>query len=324
MEKTLLILSLLLAACLSRAAADSQTKRALGPFSVGENMAVTFSTGNLQFNAMNGERQCADGTTQTGTWRFAENQWDYIGDDKKNISNSYNGWIDLFAWGTSGWSSGAEEYMPYATNENNSAYYPGGNLIYGLTDAYAYADWGRYNRIGADAPGTWRLLTNEEWLYLLHKRKDAELLFALGTVNGVNGLILLPDNTHIPDSIGFTPSTTKNLEWYNGGFYYLRNGRCYFHNNYTAGQWRQLELLFGAVFLPDAGYRDLTSSLMYVSGFGGSYWESVPANADRAYRLHFSASYVYPQDYQERHMGFSVRLVRDIATGCECRKYQSR
>jgi len=49
----------------------------------------------------------------TDTWRFAEHQWDFVGDDTDGnvfendvkcnnalTSDSYDGWIDLFGWGT--------------------------------------------------------------------------------------------------------------------------------------------------------------------------------------------------------------------------------
>ena len=87
----------------------------LGPFSVSATKKVMFSPGNLQFNAMKGIHQCADGTSQQGTWRFAEHQWDYVGDatngnvyengtkcDNAKINSTYNGWIDFFGWGTNG------------------------------------------------------------------------------------------------------------------------------------------------------------------------------------------------------------------------------
>lgn len=59
-----------------------------GVFSVSPDKKVKFSQGNLQYQA------------STNTWRFAEHQWDIIGDGNKNISSIYNGWIDLLGWGT--------------------------------------------------------------------------------------------------------------------------------------------------------------------------------------------------------------------------------
>ena len=51
-------------------------------FSVSADKKVYFSKGNLQYQA------------STGTWRFAENQYDIIGEDNANISSTYSGWID--------------------------------------------------------------------------------------------------------------------------------------------------------------------------------------------------------------------------------------
>lgn len=63
---------------------------------------VYFSQGNLQYQA------------STNTWRFAEHQWDYVGEGNNNISPNYNGWIDLFGWGTSGYNHGAVCYQPWS------------------------------------------------------------------------------------------------------------------------------------------------------------------------------------------------------------------
>ena len=43
-----------------------------GVFSVSPTKKVRFSKGNLQFNPGQGTHQCADGSTQQGTWRFAD------------------------------------------------------------------------------------------------------------------------------------------------------------------------------------------------------------------------------------------------------------
>ena len=50
-------------------------------FSVSADKQIYFSQGNLQYQA------------STGTWRFAEHQYDMIGSDNSNISSSYSGWI---------------------------------------------------------------------------------------------------------------------------------------------------------------------------------------------------------------------------------------
>ena len=55
-------------------------------FSVSEGKQVIFSPGNLQYHPKNDQ------------WRFAENQYDRIGEANKNVSVTYDGWIDLFGW----------------------------------------------------------------------------------------------------------------------------------------------------------------------------------------------------------------------------------
>lgn len=68
-----------------------------GVFSISNSTKVFFSQGNLQYQA------------STDTWRFAENQWDIIGEDNNNVSETSEGWIDLFEWETSGIDHGALE-----------------------------------------------------------------------------------------------------------------------------------------------------------------------------------------------------------------------
>lgn len=64
-------------------------------FKVSADKEVVFARGNLQYTTQ-GEHACADGTTQKGTWRIADNQYDFIGDANANIAEDYTGYIDLF------------------------------------------------------------------------------------------------------------------------------------------------------------------------------------------------------------------------------------
>jgi len=293
----------------------------LGPFSVSATKKVMFSPGNLQFNAMKGTHQCADGTTQQGTWRFAEHQWDYVGDatngnvyegenkcDNTQINATYNGWIDFFGWGTSGWKSGANAYKPYETSQSYKDYYPGGYDNTDLIGPYANADWGIYNQIVDAPPGTWRTLTSEEWEYLFHGRKDAEKLFGLGTVNGVQGTIILPDEWATPSSIIFTPSTAKGLVW-EDGYYTNSNKDNYSHNVYTVAQWEKMES-GGAVFLPAAGFR--RGEVIHFASTDGYYWSSAHRSSDRVFLLNFSEYIFSPRGYSTHNHGYSVRLVSDV------------
>ena len=132
-------------------------------FSVADNKYVRFSRGPLQYTTT-GTHSVIDGGTAIGTWRFAENQYDYIGND--DASPTYSGWIGVFGPGTSGWNSGVNAYQPWSTSENSGDYF-NDEMVNN-----PYRDWGVYNAIsnGGDQPGMWRTLKEEEFRYLLYTR----------------------------------------------------------------------------------------------------------------------------------------------------------
>ena len=259
---------------------------------------VYFSQGNLQYQA------------STNTWRFAENQWDYVGGWDNNgtygnvvgscnnyISSTYEGWIDLFGWGTSGWESGAYCYQPWScTTGHNDYYWPGGNYNNNLTGAFANADWGVYNAInnGGDIAGLWRTLTVDEWMYLLFTRfTNSGIRYAKGMIDNITGVIILPD------------------DWESS--YYTLNGTNetnadYSINIITMANWTNILETYGAIFLPAAGFRGGTS--INVCGMHGSYWSSTSFGYDLArsfgfYDIGFDVS------QSSRSLGLSVRLIFD-------------
>ncbi|MBP5364521.1 MAG: hypothetical protein J6Y82_01170 [Bacteroidales bacterium] len=91
-----------------------------GIFSISPTKKVYFSKGNLQFCRNKGSHMTADNKLLKGTWRFAENQYDYIGiindisrreifeivenDYYKEIYNK-EGYFDSFGWATSGYDN---------------------------------------------------------------------------------------------------------------------------------------------------------------------------------------------------------------------------
>lgn len=252
-------------------------------FSVANGKQIRFSRGNLQYQA------------STDTWRFAEQQYKYIGDDNANISATNEGWIDLFAWGTSGWNSGATEYLPYATSTTNADYYPGGDFANDLLDSNANADWGQYNSIagGGDQAGMWRTLTSAEWNYLLGNSSARQNKAGKAVIDSLyNGIVLLPDNFTLPTGVTFAAGLAS--DWYN--------------NNYTAAQWAQMENA-GAVFIPAAGYREGTA--VTNAGSYGYYWSATHINATYSYALYFFSDYANATDLAARAVGRSVRLVVD-------------
>ena len=248
----------------------------IGTFSVSADKQVTFSKGNLQYHPANNE------------WRFAENQTDYIGDANSNIAANYDGWIDLFCWGTG----------DAPTKSSTSSY----------SDFSTFVDWGT-NIIGEDAPNTWRTLSKDEWMYIFYNRPKAQSLFALGSVNGVNGTIILPDNWTTPDGVSFVASTTQGLYW-DGSYYYNSNGNNFSHNTYTAEQWQTMEQA-GAVFLPASGSRWGTD--VFNIGHSSDYWSSTKVIENNAsYYVYFNSDRLCPLYANDRRHGQSVRLVKDL------------
>ncbi len=226
-----------------------------GVFSVSPNKKIHFSKGNLQYRA------------STETWQFASNQFDVIGDGNKNISNNFDGWIDLF-----GWSTGV---MPTWTEPISTT---------------TFYDWGANTISDAGEYSTgWRTLTSGEWSYLLSTRASHEALRGLATVNGVHGLVLLPDNwdgTGLPD---FNPSL---VSWMS--------------NEYTQAQWAEIESS-GAVFLPIAGRRDVKQVENVTEK--GFYWSASSNDNTTALCFMINETAVGASPTPSKY-GCSVRLVR--------------
>ena len=270
-----------------------------GFFSINEDGGmVQFSPGNLQFNAAKGTHQCADGTTKNGTWRFAPNQWNCIGEGNENISESYNGWIDLFGWATSGWDNGAKEYQPWSAGTEYNDYLKDNIGLADFNEVNIYGDWGLYNQIGDDAPGTWRTLSPTEWKYILNERPFAGNLRGNGVVNGVRGYILLPDDWSTPNCLTF--------EWSSGG---SPGTTDWYANVFDGKDWEAMEEA-GAVFLPAAGYRNNLA----LGGFGqyGYYWANTVYNASGVhyFYLFFMSSDISSSNSYYNYEGRSVRLVK--------------
>ena len=252
-----------------------------GIFSVNDSTQVYFSQGNLQYQA------------STDTWRFADNQWDYIGSDNSNISSTYSGWIDLFGWGTSGWDNGNTYYHPWDSNNSSGSHYgrPGsGNL----TDSYANADWGVYNPIsnGGNTPNMWRTLLREEWDYVFNTRNTPSgIRFAKAQVNDVNGVILLPDDW---DATTFSLNNTNTSD------------AVYSGNIISSIQWASLENA-GAVFMPAVGFRFGTS--VGEAGSCGYYWSATFFNSSYACLLSFKELSLNTGNASNRTYGRAVRVV---------------
>ena len=256
-----------------------------GLFSIAEGRQVYFSKGNLQYQA------------STGTWRFAEHQYDFVGKDNEKVSPTYSGWIDLFGWGTSGYDHGAVCFQPWSDHkdaQSDPLHYAYGRPDANLYDQTGQADWG-YNAIsnGGNKENQWRTPRRDDWVYLLFVRNTASgVRFVKASVNGVKGLLLLPDNW-------------KASTWQ---FNSANNADLNFRNNIISlSDWQQVLEPAGAVFLPLAGVRTIDGVFMTSVG----YFTSDTGVGD-AYGIGFSENRVGILAAGHRGDGLSVRLVRDV------------
>ena len=283
-------------------------------FSVAPNRRVYFSPGNLQWSATGGgttatTHTVAGGGTADGTWRFAENQWDYVGDatygnvygvggdlavkcNNSQISSSYQGWIDLFGWATSGYHDASDQYntnyYPYCTDGdalvvdytyNHHGYGPSINMTdLNLTGTSANYDWGVYNAIynpqtgSTDPAGTWHTL--------------------------MKGLVILPDN--------WNPASCTT-------FVYGASSWANTFNETTTPKWSQMEAL-GCVFLPTGGERNITA-VNYVGNVSvqGNYWSTTHSDHRLSHWVLIASSYAAKYFMPiTKCNGRSVRLVEDV------------
>lgn len=257
-------------------------------FSVSPTLQVHFSKGNMQYQA------------STGTWRFAEHQYDFIGENNDHISPTYSGWIDLFGWGTSGWNSGAANYQPFCSSTQSVAYCPGGSSSNPLSGAFAEADWAWHNAIinGGGAAHSWRTLSKDEWDYLISGRPNAASKCGYAIVDTIHGFVILPDNWTMPSGLSFIPGTN--------GTNVMDFSNC---STYSLTDWVAMENA-GAVFLPAAGFR-ISDSITDNVNHSCYYWTTTPNDTVRACYFVARPNMHHTSDEGWRLMGFSVRPVKN-------------
>lgn len=206
------------------------------------------------------------------TWAFATNQWDYVGNNNANNAISGNGSVDYNGpVDLFGWSTSATTLGIH--NSADDATYSGD-----------FADWGNNANVKAGIGSGWRTLTAAQWTYLLNTRTvnggtGSGHSFTLGqSVNSTLGVVIYPDN-------------------YSGAIY-------------AGSDWPVFEAA-GCVFLPAAGHRE-GAVADYVNSYG-YYWSSTPdlLSPTAPYSLLFNGAFVFVESNVSRHIGSSVRLVRD-------------
>lgn len=250
-----------------------------GKFTIGNGTQVYFSKGNLQAIFSEGGQW---------VWEFAENQWDLIGDKAGNTTIDVYGTlpahdtVDLF-----GWSSDLVNNNYGISKSIEATFYSG-----------EFEDWGKAFGEG------WYTMSIYEWDYLFFKRNDAAHLFGMGSIGGVNGVILLPD-----DWTGQRFFDTDRGLTAEGTHYYHPEGTNFEFHSYSKEQWIPLQEK-GAVFLPAAGER-IGTEVMSLNSYG-NYWSPVLFNDGIAYCLSFDGTELNPQRTHDRYYGLSVRLVKKV------------
>ena len=239
-----------------------------GKFSIDESSVVYFSKGNLQAT-----------TTDLGanwTWSFAANQWNTIGNAAANTAISgngtvsENGTVDLFGWSTTA--------TYYGIHNSTSEYDYEGDFV----------DW------GATMGAGWRTLTCDEWNHLLFNRtmqssQSSPIRYARSTVNGIHGLIIVPD------------------DW-DEAYYTLTDGFGFDNNIISAADWTDKLEAHGAVFLPVTSFRSGTN---WNSDDGGHYSTPTPYTKYSGFieNMNFNGSGVASSGVMGVYEGLSVRLV---------------
>jgi hypothetical protein len=302
----------------ARAKGRKATAFMAGFISLSATKKVIFAPGNLQYLGN------ADGT---GTWRFADHQYDFMGDGPSsgtafqgNVTVSgyanYNMTAgkdvarDLFGWGTSGFNG----KNPWMTSQNSNDYFNGS-----LSGDNSNYDWGVYHSASGNSTEkitnggnySWYLPTQQEWYYVMNNRKkyvytredtptytQNKKLFAFATVVGVKGLMLFPDN--------WDGSLDRTIVYENPSGGTFENVTC------DAAKWATFEQV-GCVFLPVAQVRKGESiSDSYTNE--GHYWSS-PISGGRGCCLNILSSANFAASTTNnsvRYLGQSVRLIRDI------------
>ena len=282
--------------------------------SVSPTRKVIFAQGNLRYQA------------STSTWQIAAHQWDFIGSAPGNITDSasrrrQSDTIDLFGWGTSGWSGGIKAYQPWRCDRNS--YMKNGTRVYyywvnndsanNLTGNYANADWGIHNNIynlhtqATDNKGYWRTPTADEWKYALNERTTSSgIRYVKAQIKKsskyYHGLLILPDDWS---------TATYSLNGPNDSTTY------YSVNTITAANWNNILEPAGCVFLPASMDREFTT---VDTNSYGDYWSSTACNRTTAYQLYFGANHnegghngVQAKVAFGRHKGRAVRMVHVVS-----------
>lgn len=259
-----------------------------------------FAPGNLQAVIGSGP----DGTEYNYTvssWKFANKQYEYIGNAAGNTTFAVGSTVDLFSW--VGSSASYDSYGLCTSVETNSVYYG-----FSASDALK-TDWGSIKGVVSSLGHGWYTLSSSEWEYLRTQRTNASSLFGYCDITTdfgtVAGLFLLPDNWMKPDNCTVIPGEPEYDEDWNP----IRVTYSASAASGALNAWCDMESR-GAVFLPPSGQR-YGLFTVYYDGTRGYYWSSSSRSENEA-ECYVVYSPFFAAVDRSRYNGCSVRLVRDV------------
>lgn len=239
-----------------------------GIYSVSPTLKVNFAKGNLVFWP----------AATSGQWTFFTNQYETNGHTVTTHGNTPTG--------------GSTEFPHMSAKDED------GTIVddNGYGSATSFHDWGA-NYVGAN----WFTLSANEWTYLLNTRPVSYARYAKVQVNGVNGLLLFPDEFLWPNSNISQPSALNTAS---ANFTQI---------NYQIADFLELEEA-GCVFLRANGYLTHTGNPRVEYSTQGFYWTNdfTAGQTQTTTYLHFDGSSVGTTGNVQEHegVGMCVRLAR--------------
>jgi hypothetical protein len=230
---------------------------------------IYFSQGNLRYQA------------STGTWRFAEHQYDCILDAVGNTTAAsdratQSDWIDLFGWGTGN--------NPTTASLDNGEY-------------NTFHEWGdnTISNGGNEANSGWRTMMDAEWTYLFANNR-----WGFARISGTStiyGIVLEPGTSNTINTNHSSPGD----------------------NNYASVEaFETAAAANGLVFLPVTGQRTCGDNPQVNYTFYGYYWTSTDHSIESYSGWLYMGGYVTfnpssapTTTYSYAHMGQAVRLVKN-------------
>ena len=283
-----------------------------GVFSVNVGTKVSFSMGNLLYLASEDRWAFAPRQYQTVGGKYEGNIFhNKVKSNNELASETYDGWIDSYAWGT-----------------GDRPWVRGGDV----TEYTTYHEWGD-NKIsnGGNRTKQWRTLTMDEWYYLTNIRTDAQKKIgvcklqnalyqaSMDSYSDTYCVVLIPDTWTCPAGITFRSLYDLGYEWNDnhGDGYWWGRDYHYDANVYTMNDFDKLEAS-GVVFLVSCGRIDGSNPTRYIEfSDNGHYWsasarQSAGSQDPHAAAYFFDMRELWPTIAWSPNACLSVRLVKDV------------